>query len=181
MPRSHRLGAAQRRALMLAYSDEHALYVDSDPEFGVNPRTARSLVERGLLSVERSGDDEYAEESWSITRAGEKALGAWVPPSRHPKRLKTAIRKALEAFVEDGASLRAAVLRPRELGRQVWTADEQLADYGEALAVIDLADYEFEFAVDDVAWGCVGRMVSKLGFPCYLEAGYGVVGVWSGE
>jgi hypothetical protein len=177
MTRNVRIGPAQRRALMLAYSDGHNMYVDSDPEFGVNPRTARSLLERGLLQVERDGDDEYADETWSITRDGEKALGAWVPASRRPKRLKTATRRALATFADEGESLRRAILRPDELGRQVWTSDERLADYGEAMAVIDLEEYEFE--MDDVAWGCVGRMVSELGFPCYVEAGHGVAGIWA--
>lgn len=175
MTRSPRVGPVQRRALMLAYSDEHDLYVDSDPDFGVNPRTARSLLDRGLLHVERDGD----EETWSITGDGAKALGAWVPPSRRPKRLKTAIRKALAVFVEDGESLSRAVLRPDELNHQVWVDDETVGDYSEALAVVDLAEYEIE--VDEVAWGCVGRMVSELGFPCYVEAGHGVAGVWPNE
>lgn len=179
MTRRPRLGEAQRRALMLAYSDEHNLYVDSDPEFGVNRRTARSLVERGLLEVERDGDDEYAEETWSITRDGVKALGAWVQPSRHPKRLKTAIRKALAVFAHEGESLKLAVLRPDELCRQVWVDDETVADFSEAHAVVDLSEYEFE--IDDVAWGCVGQMVSDLGFRCYVEDGRDVVGVWPEE
>jgi hypothetical protein len=179
MASSTRIGPAQRRALMLAYSDEHDLYVDTDPEFGVNPRTARALLDRGLLQVERDGDDDYAEETWSITRAGEKAVGAWIPPSRRPKRLKTAIRKALTTFIHEGASLSRAVLRPDELGRQVWAGDETVAHYSDARAVVDLEEYEYE--VDDVAWGCVGRMVSDLGFPCYVEEGQGVAGIWPNE
>ncbi|MBM4355623.1 MAG: hypothetical protein FJ109_17840 [Deltaproteobacteria bacterium] len=159
----------QRRALLMAYSDDHLLTEGCRHEWGVAARTIRSLQERGFIVA---GQGRHGSE-YDITEAGKDALGARWPGGKVPKRFRTALQKALEVL---GVPLdELEFKRPREV-TQAWSRGEEEYDFSDALLVVVGAHMQ-----DDVVWSAVARMLSEAGFFCYAEVDRYHVGFWPVE
>ena len=170
---------AQDHALRLAYSDAYVLYDFSDELDGVSASTLRSIKRRGWVEVDPNDPDG---DTLCLTTGGRTALGLQGGLLRKPKRVRTALYKAIEHFLTEKSSVRhqGAVFRPKDLSAAVWVNDEQRADFGDALLLVhldeaDLLDFE---ALD---WSCVARLVSELGFPCYTSKTRYIQAFWPDE
>ena len=162
-----------RTSLMYAYVEEYSLYPDED-RVGAHPRTIRSLVKKGLIEPE---DEEDFDCDYTITDAGREALGLTGSLMRPPKRLKTAIHRAIVHFLDDTGDLRKHIYTPDKINAVVWVNDEQQADYSEALMVVDVIDADLRI-YEDYEWECVGELVRELGFECYVDVGRQIAAFW---
>ena len=172
----HRPTEAQEAALRLAYSDDHLLYDEADEFDGVSPATLRSLHRHRWVvadPTDRSGD------SLVLTSRGRRALGLEGSLLRKPKRMKTALLRAIEHFLTDRADVRSpgAMFEPEDLPGAVWVNDDQQADFSEALWLVDTGECDL-IGFDDVDWACVARLVSELGFPCYTSSTRYIQAFW---
>jgi hypothetical protein len=165
-----------RDALMIAYGDQISLYPD-EWGIGAHPNTIRSLVKKGLIAPDED-DDFWCE--YDITDAGKIALGIVPALRRPPKRLKTAICRAIGVFLEEPFTLRSGIFTPDKIHAVVWVNDEQQADYSEALMVVDLTDADL-YGFEDHWWACVGQLVRDMGFEVYADVGRQIVAFWSTE
>ena len=165
---------------MQAYAEDFSLYGDGDDSGGVSKRTVRALVRRGWLRPE---DPDDLDGEHLITRAGRTALGLVGGCMRKPKRMKTAVVRAIVLFIAETPELRGAVKRPRKLSGAVWANDEALADFSDALWVVDTLDAKLAGIGDDeeIAWSCVSTLVGELGFPCYAERTRHIVALWPAD
>ena len=169
----------QRHALMLAYSEHHVLYGYGDEFTGVSPNTTRSLLARGWV-VPIDPDD--IDDELVITRTGKRVLGLTGVFLRKPKRMKTAVVRAVGYFVYPEPKLRAATFRPEKLNSTVWVNDEQKADFSDALLVVDMSQADLVgLADDELSWACAATLVSELGFPCYVSRTRYVQAFWPDE
>ena len=164
----------EKLALMRAYGDDYCLQPDESSEFGPHPRTIRSLVKKGLIEPE---DEDYFYCEYDITSAGRVALGVTGSLMRKPKRLKTAIRRAIGHFMGETPNLGRCVFTPDKLSYVVWVNDEQQADYGDALMLVDI-DAADLMGFEDFRWSCVGALVRDLGFECYADVDRLLVAFW---
>ena len=86
----------QRSALLLAASSEHVLICDSDPMFGVHPRTIRALLKNALItadsletntSLASLSNRQLEDLDFTITTAGwrhwDSAPACWHPTAKN--------------------------------------------------------------------------------------------------
>jgi hypothetical protein len=171
------LSEKARDALMYAYGDEYCLQPDEFGDSGVHPATIRALLRKGFVEPEDE-DDFWCD--YTITKAGKDALGITAALKRPPKRIKTAILRAVALFLEDTPGLKSSVYPPSQLNAVIWYNDEQQADYSDALMVLDLDGADMR-GFDDHWWTCVGQLVRDLGFEVYADVGRLIVAFWAEE
>jgi hypothetical protein len=176
MARTKRLTESQRHALLLAYSSRHELYDYGDDFNGVSQSTLRSLVRKGSLEFE---DPDDPEGELLLTRQGRAALGLQGAIMRKPKRMSTAVRRALEHLLGGDANIKKpeAVFLPKHIPAALWVNDEQCADFSDALMLVDVDEAGLE-GFEDVEWAAVAQMVTELGFPCYAEQTRHIQAFW---
>ena len=152
-----KLTAPQRKALLLAYAEDWVL-CDGD---SISKRTLGILGKAGLIECD-DGDDEYR-----ITPEGEAALGLQIAANKVPKRMFTAIQRAVDAVFHD---------EDRELHRgssqlpQLY--DEGVPDWDGVVAVGELSLVGYGSDEDDdelVRWSAVATLVTAMGFPCHCD------------
>lgn len=168
----------QHHALMLAYSADHVLYGEGDSWDGPSRATIRSLLRRGWVTPV---DPEDLDDELVLTPAGRGALGLRGALLRKPKRMKTAVVRAVGHFVDVTPTLRSAVVRPKQLSGAVWVDDERVADFTDALWVLDTIDADLVYGDgdgDEITWACVGTLITELGFPCYVDKTRHVRAFW---
>lgn len=97
----------QRSALLLAASSEHVLICDSDPMFGVHPRTIRALLKNALItadsleantSLASLSNRQLEDLDFTITTAGWTALG--LNPAPAPAQSSPTAEELLLGFVQ---------------------------------------------------------------------------------
>jgi len=165
---------------MQAYAEDFGLDGEGDDFGGVSKRTIRAVVRRGWLCPD---DPDDLDGEHSLTRAGRTALGLAGNCMRKPKRMKTAILRAIRLFIAETSDLREAVKRPKQLSGEVWVNDEAAADFSDALWVVDTLEAGLSRVVDDeeIAWSCVATLVGELGFPCHAERTRHIVALWPAD
>jgi len=170
---------AQSQALRLAYSDQHILYGYADEFDGVSPASLRAVVRKGWVGPL---DPEDPEDELELTEAGRQVLGLPAVLKAPPKRMKTALVRALGHFLAPDANLRKpdAIFPPSEIPAVVWVNDEQRADFSEALLLVDVDEAGLS-GFDEVDWSCAARLVSELGFPCYVDRTRHIQAFWPDE
>lgn len=147
--------------------EDYELIADAD--FGVSPRTIRALVEKGLIVPDDDGDDP----SYLITNMGRSVLGVNWTASTKPKRITTALKRALRALLPGSAE--AVFVKPREM-TAMWHNDDVQYDFSDALICLEEVYEDDEIELDALA-----QMVGDAGFPCYLERTRDIVIVWPSE
>lgn len=171
--------SSQETALRMAYSCDHILSGYSDEFGGVARSTLRSIRQRRWVEP---ADPEEPEDELVLTKDGRKALGLAGALLRPPKRMRTALIRAVGHFLDEGAPLRdrSAIFPPRRLSSAVWVNDEQCADFGEALLLVDMDEADLS-GFEEVDWCCVARLVSELGFPCHVTRTRYIQAFWPEE
>ena len=179
MARPKRLTESQRHALLFAYSSRHELFDFGDEFGGVSQSTLRSLVRKRLLEFE---DPDDREGELLLTRKGRAALGLEGAVMRRPKRMATAVRRALAHLLDGDANIKKpeAVFLPKHIPATVWVNDEQCADFSDALMLVDVDEAGLD-GFEDVEWSAVALMVTELGFPCYAERTRHLQAFWPDE
>jgi len=174
-----RITEAQSQILKLAYSDQHILYGFADEFDGISPASLRAVLRKGWV---RPVDPDDPEDELELTTAGREALGLPGVLKAPPKRMKTALVRALAHFLTPDANLKKpdAIFPPKELPAVVWVDDEQQADFSEALLLVDI-DEAAMAGFEDVDWSCAARLVSELGFPCYASRTRHIQAFWPDE
>ena len=160
---------ARHRALMRAYSDEHTLYPERVPMFGVRPSLLRALLADGLVCPEEAGAFECEHR---LTRRGRHALGLKGAVMRAPARERTAVLRAIRHFIADSAALPQSLLVPASLSAPLMHNDAVAHDFTDAMLLVDLRAARLG-TPDALRWGCVARLVSELGHPCTVEVDRG--------
>jgi hypothetical protein len=171
------LSEAAINALTTAYGETISLFPDAFGEQGNHPRTIRALVKKGLLEPE---DEDDFECEYFITKKGRQALGLSGSAMTKPKRLKTAVRRAIVHWIGDTGLLSENIYPPSQLSAVVWVNDEQQADYSDALMLVDTHGAELG-QVDDFVVGAIERMVRDLGFDVAVETSRLFIEFWPGE
>ncbi len=159
-----KLTPTQRRALLHAYSPDFCLYGSDEPGFGFATRTVRALHQRAL--VVEDGDE------WAATDDAAGALGV-------DRLAADNVLSAVDVAARHFLGRRAPKAEP-EANRTFFTLSEEVRDFGDALAVLDLGEVDGTDD-DDLLWSCVGRAVSEMGFPCDAEFSGDVVSFWAAE
>ena len=171
------LSEAAIDALTIAYGDTISLFPDAYGERGNHPRTIQALVKKGLLEPE---DEDDLECEYFITAKGKEALGITPAAMKKPKRLKTAVCRAIVHWIGDTGLLTENIYPPSQLSAAVWINDEQQADYSEALMLVDIHGAELG-QVDDFVAAAIERMVRGLGFCIAVEASRRFIEFWPDE
>lgn len=171
------LSEAAIDALTIAYGDTISLFPDAYGGSGNHPRTIRTLVNKGLLEPE---DEDDFECEYFITQKGRKALGLSGAAMKKPKRLKTAVHRAIVHWIGDTGLLTENIYPPSGLSAAVWVNDEQQADYSDALMLVDIHDAELG-RVDDFIVSAIEKMVRELGFDVAVETSRLFIEFWPGE
>ena len=171
------LSEAAIDALTIAYGETISLFPDAFGERGNHPRTIRALVKKGLLEPE---DEDDFECEYFITKQGRQTLGLSGSAMTKPKRLKTAVRRAIVHWIGDTGLLAENIYPPSQLSAAVWVNDEQQADYTDALMLVDVHGAELG-QVDDFVVGAIERMVRDLGFDVAVETSRLFIEFWPGE
>jgi hypothetical protein len=169
----------QSQALMLAYSDQYILYGCADEFDGTSPASLRAVLRKGWV---RPVDMDDPEDELEITEAGRVALGVPGVLKAPPKRMKTAMVRALGHFLTPAANLRSpdAIFPPAKLSGAVWANDEQRADFSEALLLVDM-DAAGLTGFEELDWSCAARLVTELGFPCTVSCMRHIQAFWPDE
>ncbi|TNF32977.1 MAG: hypothetical protein EP329_08845 [Deltaproteobacteria bacterium] len=165
-----KLTPTQRHALLLAFSNEHGLY-----GYFTSARTLEALRDEGLIAPANPDrvpdpDEDEDEGEYVITQRGREVLGAWVPPSRRPKRLITALRMAATALIGDHVQ----VVTRRKASLPSFTDDGPL-DLSDVYAVAEAPRLDPDNDKAEVRWSAVATMASEMGFPCSCELAVGHV------
>lgn len=170
---------AQSQILRLAYSDQHILYGFADEFDDISPASLRAVLRKGWVSPV---DPDDPDDELELTGAGREALGLPAALKAPPKRMKTALVRALSHFLAADANLRKpdAIFPPKELPAVIWVDDEQQADFSEALLLVDM-DEAAMTGFEDVDWACAARLVTELGFPCYASRTRHIQAFWPDE
>lgn len=85
-----------------------------------------------------------------------------LPPGSPPKRMFTAVRRALKALPESKGRL----MRPGDV-TPPWISDDIQADFTHAVAVVEL---DLPLWDDDhLYWSDAERMVTEMGFSCEVQ------------
>ena len=171
------LSEAAIDALTIAYTNTYSLFPDAYGERGTHPRTIKTLVKKGLLEPE---DEDDFECEYFITKQGRQALGLSGSAMSKPKRLKTAVRRAIVHWIGDTGLLGENIYPPSQLSAAVWVNDEQQADYSDALILVDVHGAELG-QVEDFIVGAIERMVCELGFDVAVESSRRFIEFWPGE
>ena len=171
------LSEAAIDALTIAYGETISLFPDRESGQGYHPRTIRALVKKGLLEPE--DEDDFACE-YFITAKGKEALGITSAAMKKPKRLKTAVCRAVAHWVGDTGLLNENTYPPSQLSAAVWINDEQQADFSDALMLVDIHGAELG-EVDDFILAAIERMVRDLGFCIAVEASRRFIEFWPDE
>ena len=96
---------------------------------------------------------------------------------KKPKRIKTAIVRAISLFMSTPSAPSKSIFPPRKLSFSVWINDEQQADYSSALMLVDINEADLN-GWEDYHWSCVGALVRELGFNSYADVGRLLVAFW---
>ena len=171
------LSEAAIDALTIAYGETLSLFPDGDSGQGYHPRTIQALVKKGLLEPE---DEDDFECEYFITAKGKQALGITKSALKKPKRLKTAVQRAIAHWIGDTGLLTENIYPPSDLSAAVWINDEQQADYSEALMLVDIHGAELG-QVDDFLIGAIEQMVREIGFSVAVETCWRFIEFWPGE
>ena len=179
MPKRTELTESQSHIVRMAYSDDYVLYGGSDDFDGVSPASLRSVLKRGWVAPV---DPDDPDDELELTEAGRSALGIPAALKAPPKRFKTAVLRALDHFMGPESATRqpGAVFRPECLPGTVWVNDEQKADFSEALLLVDMDEADLN-GFDQVDWSCAARLVSEMGFPCYVTNQRYIQAFWPEE
>ena len=165
-----RLPPAQLRAAALAMSPSWCVF--PDPFDGPSIRTLRALKRRGWLEPD---DPDDPEGEWSWTDAGWAAVAP--APTPAPGDAVAALRLALKALVGDATGL----YRSADVPRQWFTSDDVAHDFGDALAVLDVAELmeadalsrALDTADEEVLLQlceAAGEAVTRWGFPVEVSS-----------
>lgn len=167
---------AQSHILRLAYSDQYTLYGYSDEFSGISPASLRAVLRKGWVAPV---DPEDPEDELGLTESGCQALGLPGVLKAPPKRMKTALVRALGHFLAPDANLRKpeAIFPPAKIPAVVWVNDEQRADFSEALLLVDMDEAGLS-GFDEVDWSCAARLVTQLGFPCAVSRTRHIQAFW---
>ena len=171
------LSEAAIDALTVAYTDCYSLYPSDDSSMGAHPNTIRSLVKKGLIEAE---DEDDFECEYFITAKGREALGLTGKALNKPKRLKTAVERAIVHFIGDTGLLKESIFPPKDLNAAVWVNDEQQADYTDALMLVDIHEAELGQVGHHVV-SAIGGYVRELGFDIFVESNHRFIEFWPEE
>jgi hypothetical protein len=164
---ARKLTPKQRSALLMAYLSDDGVY--ADPWDGIHPRTAKTLLGRGLLRA----DEEDAEVYW-LTPEAEAALGLDAAREAKPTSALAAVRVAAAALI--GAHVE--VVGPdEETGPQY---DEAEADWSDVVAWVRFDPSPRD--EDDAGFEALEKLVGELGFVIEVDlARDGLLAVMVGE